>query len=188
MELELVTPPTTEPLSLAEAKAHAVIPEDLIDDDVLLGTYLTAAREYCEQFTSRVFAEATYRQIYTGFPGAVLCAYRAPVASWGAFEYLGLDGTTWTPVESSLYYASTASARIVLNNGLSWPTPFDRVENVRVTYTAAPSAAVPQSVLQAIRLLFTEFCAHREASMTTASVLEAPFGVRALLGPHIRRW
>lgn len=185
--LEIVTAATAEPVSLADAKRHIVIAADELENDVLLESYISAARAHVENWTGRALAAVTYRQTRTDFPCTVWRALREPVTSWGAFEYLDSDGVTWTAVSASLYFASTASGRIVRNETASWPTPYERVENVRVQYTAGPIGAIPAPLRQAILMLAADFYANREAGIVGLSVMQAPVAVQSLMGPFILR-
>ena len=45
------TPPAVEPVTVAEAKAHLRV--DISDDDTYIGTLITAAREWCEEYLDR---------------------------------------------------------------------------------------------------------------------------------------
>lgn len=49
MPLQLLTPPTAEPVSLVEAKLHLRV--DFNDDDALITSLITAARQAAETIT-----------------------------------------------------------------------------------------------------------------------------------------
>lgn len=54
-----VTPATVEPVTLEEVKEHLRLDHD--EDDGLIGTLITGARQYVELYTGRALAAATYR-------------------------------------------------------------------------------------------------------------------------------
>jgi len=98
MGLSLVTAPATEPLSLAEIKAHVRVVDDNEND--LLVTLGLAAREFVETFTHRAIITQTWALQLDGFPfqtlndtgvgtGAVLVP-KPPLQ----FTKLALTGTT----------------------------------------------------------------------------------------------
>ena len=57
--LKLVTPPATEPVTLAELKAWAKIDTDA--DDALITSLLAAARQAAEDYTRRSFITQSWR-------------------------------------------------------------------------------------------------------------------------------
>lgn len=58
MRKTLITSPVTEPVTLAEAKAFARI--DCADDDTLITSFITQARQYAEKFTKRRFGSQVW--------------------------------------------------------------------------------------------------------------------------------
>lgn len=66
MGLSLITPPAVEPVSLDDAKAFLRVLID--DDDELISCMITAARQYCEQYTQTQFITATWKQTFDIFP------------------------------------------------------------------------------------------------------------------------
>src|SRR5262249_39302763 len=63
----LITPPTGEPLTLAEAKAHLRL--DVADDDTYVNTLITAARQYTEEVCWRGILAQTWELVLPGFLG-----------------------------------------------------------------------------------------------------------------------
>ena len=78
------TPPKAEPLTLAQVKLHCRIVNT--DEDVLLGVYITAARDLVESESGRSLVNKVYRQSHDVFPhqhegsgfGAAGYYYNAP--------------------------------------------------------------------------------------------------------------
>ena len=66
--LTLVTAPASEPVSLAEAKAHLRI--EAADDDSLIGALITAARQSAEAHMRRALMSQTWRLSLDRFPAA----------------------------------------------------------------------------------------------------------------------
>jgi hypothetical protein len=68
MRLVQITPPTVEPVTLAEAKLHARI--EYSDDDALVTSLITAARRYCETAIRAAFITQTWTLMLDSFPSA----------------------------------------------------------------------------------------------------------------------
>ena len=66
MAVKLVTPPSVEPVSLAEAKAHLRV--DVADDDLLIANLITAARMQAENLCRRVFVTQQFALYLYAFP------------------------------------------------------------------------------------------------------------------------
>src|SRR5690348_1328596 len=65
-QLRVETPPAAEPVTLATLKAHLRVSTQA--DDVLLDTYLQAARETVEAASGRSLVNKLYRQSHDHFP------------------------------------------------------------------------------------------------------------------------
>lgn len=63
-----VTPPAAEPVSLAEARNHLRVPDDLTEDDALIAGLVAAARRVCETLASKAFVDTTFDAVYDSFP------------------------------------------------------------------------------------------------------------------------
>lgn len=78
MNLRMVTAPTVEPVTLAQAKVHLRIAadDDPVDsppavgpDDSRIADLIVVAREHAEQYTGRCFTDATYELRFGAFEG-----------------------------------------------------------------------------------------------------------------------
>src|SRR5262249_28268376 len=56
---QIVTPPSVEPVLLADAKAQARV--DTTADDTLIGYLIIAARQWAEKYTGRAFITQTWQ-------------------------------------------------------------------------------------------------------------------------------
>lgn len=66
MAVKLVTPPSVEPVTLAEAKIHLRV--DVADDDLLITNLITAARLHAENVCRRAFVTQQYGLYLDSFP------------------------------------------------------------------------------------------------------------------------
>lgn len=181
--LTLVTPPTLEPLTISEASAHLRVDSNA-QEGLLLG-YIASARQWCEVYTGRCFANQTWRQSWDGFL-PVFRLFKAPLVSVSAITYVDTAGTTQT-LGASAYQVDAESEppRIVPAYGQSWPSCRDQLNAVQITFVAGyGSMPVPPPIRQAMRLLVGHMYENREAVAVGAQPSELPLGVEPLLFPY----
>ena len=169
--------PTSEPVSLADAKEHLRIIGTSSDNDIT--AYLAAARDYVEGYTNRQLVTATYTAKLDGFPpnGCRLYLPKPPLASVTSLAYIDSEGVTQT-VSTSDYEVvrGQVGGYLVPASGTSWPTDammLDGGEIVTIVYVAGygVSSAVPPTINAAIRLIVGDLFENRE-SASIASVKE----------------
>jgi len=178
MALKLITPPASEPVSLAEAKAYLRI--DTNDEDALISGLITAAREYCESFHNRAYITQTWELSFDDFPNMPLKLPRPPLVSVESVKVIDSTGAE-TTLDPSDYIVDTDSepGRIAFTSGKCWPSvELAPINAVKIRYTAGYDDAqkVPQSVKQAMLI----YIAHRYENPDTDDVPEV---VRTLLWP-----
>lgn len=121
-QLTLVSGPSTEPVSLSEAKDHVRV--DFSNDDSMINSQITAARQYCEEVTGRAFLEQTWRWTRDRFPAETFDVPKPELMGVNSISYTREDGTTGT-VPASDYIVDTDSTpgRVSLTNSTNWPSP-----------------------------------------------------------------
>jgi len=204
MGLQLITPPTVEPISLDEAKAHLRVDTD--DDDLLISMMLTAARQYCETLTRRSLITQTWRLTLDSFPGPSLMGVpygtpfslpghailleRGPVQSITSITYLDM-GSTLQTMPSANYVADLSGepARITPIFGQIWPINLPQIGSVQVQFVAGfgdTADTVPQELRQWIKLRLGALYENREevAVGTRIVVAELPF-LDGMLDPYV---
>ncbi len=178
MPLQLVTPPAGEPVSLAEAKQHLRV--DGGDDDLLIGSLITAARQAAETQTGRQLITARWKLLLDAFPGplmqsasgasfslpghAILLA-KCPVQSVVSIEYLDMIGATRVmPASDYVLDAACEPARLTPAFGKTWPPTLPQMGAVSVTFDAGYGAAssVPEGLKSWIKLRVGSLYGHRE--------------------------
>ena len=202
MPIQLVTPPTEEPVSLLEAKLHLRV--DFDEDDMLIASLITAARQAAETLTGRQFTTARWKQVLDCFPGpslmglpagqtftlpghAILLA-KAPVQSVVSINYLDMGSVNQTM--SALTYTVDAAcepARITPVFGQIWPICLPQIGAVSVTFDAGYGTAsqVPEGIKSWIKLRVGSLYAHREevAALSRGRIESLPF-IDGLLDPY----
>lgn len=182
------TPPAVEPVTVAEAKAHLRV--DISDDDTYIGTLITAAREWCEEYLDRTLVSTQWVMRFDSFPYEIELP-RPPIASSGTTTAVSL---TYTLGDDSTATLSTATYRVDRNStpGVvrqlragSWPGNLDDYNAVSVTWWAGYGAAgssVPAAIRHAILLLVGHWYESRQAAVATGAVpQDVPYGVKSLL-------
>lgn len=186
--LELVTPPTTEPVTRDESKLHCRI--DTTADDTYIDGLIVAAREFVELQTRRALISQTWRLVLDNWPGGsgpwwdgvregiismVDAAQYVDIRKGGFLAITSVvtvneDGTT-TTWDSANYYAVTRNGmgRLVKVAGATWPIiaiPVRQAGGIVITFTAGygtTAASVPASLRQAIKDIVLHWYETREA-------------------------
>jgi uncharacterized phiE125 gp8 family phage protein len=193
-DLVVVTGPSIEPITRAEAKEHLRVDHNA--EDAYIDGLVVACREWLEKVSGRALLTQTVRQVHSGFPGGrtthslsmqtsdPIPLLRYPVQSISAITYLDDDDATQT-VGASVYRleADTAPCQVVCKVGQSWPIVLTRPGAVKITYVAGATAAdqVPQMAKHLIKLLLGHFYENREETISGTIIAKLPRGVRDLL-------
>ena len=200
--LALVTPPATEPVTLAEAKAWARI--DGMDDDTILASLIGAARGAAEEFLRRSLITQTWKltldmSCSRGYdlPEGV---YDLPVtALYGALPHtLGLPKgpvsaitsvTTYDLSNASSvfdptnYRVDAAGARLILNSGAVWPGGLRPQGGTEIVYVAGygTAANVPQPIKTGILIHVASLFEQRG---NCEDAMDLPPGTKQLYNPY----
>ena len=191
LTIKLNTAPTEEPVTVDEAKAQCRV--DISDDDALIGSYITVARQWAESFRRQKFITQTWELYLDAFPGGgmLLRLPFGPVQSVSEIAYKADGESTYTAVSSSNYVVDAISepARIVLATNGSWPgDALVPVNGVKITFVCGYglATAVPESIQQAIKLIVGHLYENREDVVIAQgiSVSQVPMAAKALLWPE----
>lgn len=184
MGLKLITPPATEPVTLAEAKLHLRV--DITDDDALITDIITAAREYVETTTRRQFVTATWEYRMDGFPssGGDIELPRPPLASVSTVKYNDSDGNQQT-LSTAEYDVNIDAVvgHVTPAYGKTWPEHRVETDSIQVQYVAGYGAAsaVPSSIKSAIFLMIGHLYEHREAVVVGTTATTIPLALQSLI-------
>ena len=194
MPLQLVIPPAEEPVSLAEAKQHLRV--DGGEDDLLIGSLITAARQAAETKTGRQLITARWKLVLDAFPGpslmqsatgasfsfpghAILLA-KCPVQTVVSIEYLDMNGTTQVmPAGDYVLDVACEPARLTPVFGKTWPPTLPQMGAISATFDAGYGAAssVPEGLKSWIKLRVGSLYGHREemSVLTRGRIDPLPF-------------
>ena len=186
------TGPAVEPLTVAEAKLHLRV--DISDDDAYIGTLITAAREWVENYLDRTLITTQLILRAAEFPTEELELARPPMVASGTatavvITYTLADTTTAT-LSTALYRVdrtSTPGNVAPVING-TWPSDVIEDANaVAVTYWAGygpTSASVPATIRHAMLMLIGHWYEQRSAVLTATISKPLEFAVESLLASN----
>lgn len=168
-----------EPVTLATAKAHLRVSSST--EDGLIGSYIKAAREFCEIYCHRSFVACQWNLSLSEFPSGHLSLPMGPVSNITDFYYHD-DAGNRLNVEGC---HTDLNGRIALlgRPDQGWPFVTDRPGRIIVNFTAGPADVLtdnPATLTSAMLLLIEHFYSNRCAVMTGGGV-SLPYGVESLL-------
>lgn len=197
MGLALITAPSTELLTLEEAKAHLRQDVD-VDDEVIFG-YCAAARSYLEEVCNRSFVSSTWDftldyewpwllNLDTGCHEQMIEVPKAPLVSVTSITYVDSAGATQT-LASNQYVVDGAGAigRIYPAYDVTWPTLRSQRRAITVRFVAGygtDAASTPTPIKQAALLLMAHMYTERQPVKVGETVNELPMSVGALIAPY----
>jgi uncharacterized phiE125 gp8 family phage protein len=180
--------PTSEPVTVAEAKLHCRQDNDA--DDAIFTSLITAARIYAEKRTNRAFIEQTWRMSLDKFPGYQPWNLGSPFApslgrsmaseyvcgkwiqpplllplprliSVASVQYYDASGELQTLDTADYIVAGDSEPAMLFPIPYTWwpPTVWGRPDAVQVTYTAGYGADAT-SVPENIKLAMKGMIAH----------------------------
>lgn len=158
---EVVTGPSVEPVTLAEAKNHLNLsPSDEAHDEIL-AQYIAASRQQLETDINFALIVRTMRVKIPEIASVRLPM--GPLATVSSITYFDRDNVSQT-LSTSLYSVDTATDSIRLI-GDSFPSVYDRWDAVTVNYTigkAANATQVPPLCKSAVLLLVGHYFENRD--------------------------
>lgn len=179
--------PAVAPLTLAELKSQCRV--DHVDDDNDLQAFLDAAIDTLDGYSGilgRALVNQTWRKDFPCFFDGM----RIPLEPYVScvITYYDVDNASQTL--STDVYAVATDARgpfVSLKVGQSWPTTYDRIDAVSITFVAGYGAAasgVPARIRNAIRLHGAHLYKYRE--MDAPSDYTKTDTYTALIKPFVR--
>lgn len=191
MKYIVVAEPTTEPVSLEEVKLFLrLLPDDTSEDDFISGL-ITAAREYCENFTARALATQTIMLYLDSIPSEIEVPM-PPLQSVDKIEVIDADKVAHELTADTDYMIDNGeiSSIIFTASAQEVAAHLYPINPVQITCTVGYDADIPVGIKQAMLLLVAHWYENREAVATNGEVGERiALGVRSLcLQYKIARW
>lgn len=186
MSLELIRPPAVEPVSIAEAKAHARI--DTSEEDAIVASLVTTSRLSIEAALGlglvsqdwRIRLDAVPRSGVIELPMRPLAAVLAVRVRDAAGDAVALSAADYEVDAASVPPRIALSRAVSVQSGvrLGW------IEiDITVGYGAA-ATDVPAPIRQALLMLAAHWYEHREPVSPGGAPHRIPDTVDALLAPY----
>lgn len=189
MTLYLNTAPTSEPVTLAEAKLHARV--DNTEENDLIEALIEAARREAENLMHRQIMPATYELILDSFPCGdyIELPMAAPLTSVTSVAYTDTSGSSQTLTAVTDYVVDTKSepGRIFLPDGKTWPSTQSQRNVVTITYVCGYTSAplVPESIKTWIKMAVSTLYDNREQLISGSIIAKLPRDyLMGLLDPY----
>lgn len=185
MALVLKTAPASEPVSLAEAKAHLRVDSD--HEDALIGQLIAAARLYVERALGLALITQGWSYFLDAWPRSSCVALPiSPVQSVASVTlHEASGGAVEVMPESYAVDVLSKPARLLFKAA---PQLLPRELNAfEIAFTAGygdEAEDAPQPIRQAILLLVAHWFERREPVVLGLSAQEVPATVAGLLAPY----
>lgn len=177
MSLKLITAPSLEPITLAEAQAHCRV--DAGADDALLAIYIQAAREQAEGLLFSALISQTWEQTLDAFPAdGDIKLLKPPVQSITSVTYIDSAGDLQTMANDAYVLdAATSPGWLLPADGTEWPATDDVINAVTIRFVAgfgATAADVPANIRAWLLLTIAQLYDQRAAADASGKVAALP--------------
>jgi uncharacterized phiE125 gp8 family phage protein len=184
--LKRAAQPVVEPVSLSDAKTHLRVDTESDDDQIL--ALISAAREWCENYTQRTFVHTQWTMTFDTFPWEIELP-RPPVAvasgNTATTITYAMEGGGTATLATSEYRVDRTSEPGVIRTVYAgtWPSHLLDRNSISVTWWGGygeDGTKVPKVVRAAILMLVAYWYERRLAADQVAATA-VPFGVSSML-------
>ena len=177
MSLKLTTAPTSEPLTTSEVKSFLRI--DNSDEDAMVSSIISSARQMAEEYTLRAFISQTWDLWFDRWPNGrsnvlwdgtiqghanilstmqrFITIPRPPLISVSYLKTYGEDDSATTFSASNYIVDSNSTpGRIILKTSQTWPLSLRAGSAINIQFVAGygtTSSGVPAQIKQAILVI-----------------------------------
>lgn len=182
---KVVTPATSNPITLSEAKTHLKV--DTTADDTFITNLIKSATSSAQEYTNRFFIATTIQQVGDKWED-ISNLLKSPVASVTNIKYVDTSGSLQT-LNTDVYFVDDVNkpARIGLKPNQSFPEIIDRLNAVQVNYVVGIAAGpdeVDEGIRQALLLTIGNWYQNRQAVVTGTIATELPMNAKFLLDQY----
>ena len=167
------TAPTSEPITLTEAKAQLRVESDFTEDDTWISSAITVVREQVESLTNRALMPQSFELAIPKFEDTIALP-KPPFSSLTSIQYYDEDDVLQT-LSSDYYLVNdfVEPTEVIKKHEKTYPAAYSRPDAIRITFAAgyADAASVPPSIKQAMLMLLTDLYDNRSASSSQMSTV-----------------
>lgn len=188
----LVSGPTVEPLTTAEAKTHLNVSSSTFD--TYIGTLIATARGQIERYLNRALITQSWKVYYDYWKHELLIPFgnlqiagASPGPASPVVKYYNVDGTLTTLTESDYYWVVTTTdpGRIVRKYDATYPElKYGRPDAIEIAFTAgygAAASAIPDEIKHAMKLLIGNYFEQRSDILVDDRVTKIPSYITDLI-------
>ena len=187
--LTLTSEPGTEPLLIADAKAHLRI--DSTEEDAYIKALIVASRQFAETFMKRSIIDQTWTLFLDRFPSDAQCIQlpNPRLSSVASIKFnQEVDGLQ-VVFDAAKYIVDVnrEPGRIALAFDQIWPDTRNQINAVEVEFVAGYGDSdedVPEEIRHAIKIMVSHLFEVREPIIVGTIVSNVPDSARALLWNH----
>lgn len=172
MVWRVVTPPATEPVTLAEAKAQCRVTHNL--EDGLITALIVAARQHIELTCNRAILPQRWEVVLPGF-----CSREIPLPGGNVRDVVSVE-VNGEAFES--YYERLVEPCVIAPIDV-WPTITPRPDAVKIVIDVGWTEP-PQAIIQAMLMLIAHWYNQRESVAIGTITSTVPMAVESLLFPY----
>ena len=182
---QVITPASTYPVSLTEAKSHLKV--DTTADDTYITSIIKAATQLSEEYTNRFFIDTEIEQYASSFV-ELKTLFKSKVSAITNVKYY--DNNNTLQVLSATVYNTQLNyepSQIQLAENQSFPSITKRNDAVRAKYTVgygSSASDVPEIIKQAILMTIGNFFQNRNSVVIGRIATELPMNVKWLLDTY----
>jgi len=182
---QVITPASTYPVTLTEAKSHLKV--DTTADDTYITSIIKAATQLSEEYTNRFFIDTVIEQYASSFAD-LQTLFKSKVSAVAYVKYYDSDNSLQT-LSASVYdtQLNYEPSQIQLTDGQSFPTITKRNDAVVARYTVgygSSASDVPEIIKQAILLTIGNFYQNRNSVVIGRIATELPQNSKWLLDTY----
>ena len=186
MALSRVTDTTFEPLTLKQVKDRLRITSEQEDDIVL--SMIREATKWCEHELNWRLCTQTWKYFLDCWPGDIIRMPYPPLVSVTHIKYYDGDNAQQTLVLDTDYRIDTASFPARIEQIISWPTIYDKVNPIEIQFICgyANVEDIDEDIKSAIYLRIADLYEQRQDSIAGGvnNIVKNMNGAHSLLMNH----